>query len=679
MHSDKTYFTGIDGLRALAILSVFIFHIQTQWLPGGFAGVDLFFVISGFVVSFSLFRDSESGAFFPFLARFYKRRLIRIYPALLVCLVTSVASLILFVPDSWLGRANKIAAVSAFFGVSNFALHQSSDGYFTEGAEFNPFGHTWSLAVEEQFYFIFPVLFFVWRRFNSKNNRRFGLVDSLIPALMCASLLFCAWHTTYDKSGAFYLLPSRFWELGLGYLAFRVLHCVESVPDRIRFGSQYLGLLLLLLGFFLCGSLSFPFPGALIPSISGFLLVLGVTLASPSKSWIDRLLEASFMSLLGKMSYSLYLWHWPVFVIFRWTVGFNEWWQYGLAGIISFTLAYLSWRLVETPFQKSRQIRKMAHRKFIVITCGLITLIAALSAIALKLHSRFTLSLTGNKELWYAEFKTDQNSRVKSLSAPFSDFLFKKIIPEGGGSTPERIFLVGDSHSSAYWQNFGNYGLENNLEITLLAKGGCSIGALTRPMEQMKNECKEYYSFVKAYLRDSLRPRDVVFIGSSKARLFRSGEIDFGTPDSIAYSKQANQKRMAAIAEFAELLEMLGKKQVIVSTNAIEPVFPSPAFRCSDWFNRNNPVCEAGLQVPRDYLLFRSKLEQEALTELDRTYEFFSVWNPLPVLCPDSVCFAVKDGMPLFFDADHLSGYGNTVLYPSLSKHLDSLRAAARK
>src|SRR5690625_4326037 len=164
MNKAFPYVPAIDGLRAIAVLAVLIYHLDAAFLPGGFAGVDVFFVISGYVVARSLV--SRSGeSFGQFLMGFYSRRIRRIVPALILCLLVTALFTVLFIPDSWLSSTTHQVGLYAFFGLSNFALVWFQDDYFSPRAEFNPFVHTWSLGVEEQFYFVFPLLIFLWFRF----------------------------------------------------------------------------------------------------------------------------------------------------------------------------------------------------------------------------------------------------------------------------------------------------------------------------------------------------------------------------------------------------------------------------------------------------------------------------------------------------------------------------------
>lgn len=160
---SRGYVPHIDGLRAIAVLAVILFHLDPAWLPGGFTGVDVFFVISGFVVSASVHRLPPLSLGQSML-RFYARRIRRIAPALLACLLLTAVASVLFIPESWLSEASDKTGLMAFFGFSNWVLAAIGNDYFAPKAEFNPYTHTWSLGVEEQFYLLFPLLFLAWAR-----------------------------------------------------------------------------------------------------------------------------------------------------------------------------------------------------------------------------------------------------------------------------------------------------------------------------------------------------------------------------------------------------------------------------------------------------------------------------------------------------------------------------------
>ena len=366
--SHPDYLAGIDGLRAIAVLAVIFYHIDfSSFLRGGFTGVDVFFVISGCVISKSL--SKKSSLQFPtYLSEFYKRRILRIVPALLVCLIITVIASTLFIPTPWLSETNTKTGLAAFWGLGNFALVRYTDGYFSPLAEFNPFLHTWSLAVEEQFYLFFPLLFYIWLKRNDRRPVSGYLSRGLLLGLAIVSLTFAGFETVSHHDRAFYLLPSRFWELAAGALLYK-LHSNNLCLSRSRKTSGLLlaaGLALLGIGFVYSTQGSFPFPWALIPVLGAMLLISGVTNTSDRLSIIHRFLESDAVTYIGRISYSLYLWHWPVFTLFRWTIGLDRW-EYAIIGlVVVFVLAAASYHFVESPLRTSTYLLRQKNWKLIL-------------------------------------------------------------------------------------------------------------------------------------------------------------------------------------------------------------------------------------------------------------------------------------------------------------------------
>lgn len=364
--SRLDYLTGIDGLRAIAVLAVIIYHIKFfSFLPGGFTGVDVFFVISGYVISKSLAKKS-SLRFSSYLSEFYRRRILRIFPALIVCLLVTMTASTLFIPSAWLSSTNSQTGLAAFFGVSNFALVWYTDGYFSPRVEFNPFLHTWSLAVEEQFYLFFPLLFYIWLKFNKKRSVYGYLSRGLLLGLAILSLVYAYFETASNHDRAFYLLPSRFWELAAGALLFKLHSNNLWLSNSKRISGIFLvsGILLLGLGFAYATQDLFPFPWAIIPVVSTMLLISGVTNVS-DRFIIHQFLQSNLMTYIGRISYSLYLWHWPVSVLFRWTIGFDRL-EYHLIYLVAiFLLGAVSYHFVESPLRTHQYFLKQPNWKLI--------------------------------------------------------------------------------------------------------------------------------------------------------------------------------------------------------------------------------------------------------------------------------------------------------------------------
>ncbi|MGR8023602.1 acyltransferase family protein [Burkholderia cenocepacia] len=302
----------IDGLRAIAVLSVVIYHLNAKWLPGGFAGVDVFFVISGFVVAMSV---SELGPIklHRFLAYFYARRLVRITPALVGMLLVTFLASALFIPEAWLSSSNQKTGLFAFLGLSNFVLSSNTGNYFSPIAEFNPFTHTWSLAVEEQFYLVFPWLFVPWLRGKP------ALSISMFSIALVASVACSIWLGKVDETRAFYMTWSRFWELGAGVLLFQFMHARGHSFDSASSSSRVfsvladLGLLMLIVGLVRARPDAAPFPACVLPVVGTAVLIS--VLHGRRGGIAYALLTWKPARFVGTISYSLYLWHWPVFVL----------------------------------------------------------------------------------------------------------------------------------------------------------------------------------------------------------------------------------------------------------------------------------------------------------------------------------------------------------------------------
>ena len=334
------YRADIDGLRAIAVIPVLLYHVGVPGFSGGFVGVDIFFVISGYLICGMIDADIRNGSFS--LANFYERRILRILPALFVMfLVTSVLAAIYCLPVELVDYARSLA--SAVASISNVYFAQTA-GYFDAPAETKPLLHTWSLGVEEQFYFAAPLLMLLVHRFLPK---RAGLLFAIIAVVSFAgALAMSARNPTF----AFYLAPFRAWELALGaLLSVEFLPVPESAFRRNAGGAA--GLILLL------GVIAFGSPAVPLLAMTGLAAVGTVLVIASSERAISvagRLLSLRPLVFVGLISYSLYLWHWPLTVFQRTdAVFFTESSASAKLTLIvlSIGIAYLSWKLVETPFR----------------------------------------------------------------------------------------------------------------------------------------------------------------------------------------------------------------------------------------------------------------------------------------------------------------------------------------
>ncbi|MGR8931903.1 MAG: acyltransferase family protein, partial [Gammaproteobacteria bacterium] len=352
------YFPHVDGLRSVAVLAVIIYHLNSKLLPGGFVGVDIFFAISGFVVTASL-ANHKGESFLGFLGFFYSRRLARITPALVVMLFVTTVAYVLFVPRSWFNEMADTVGQAAFWGVSNWILDQSAINYFEPRAEFNPFTHTWSLGVEEQYYLVAPLLLFKWISWRAHSPRR-KLAIGIMALLAAISLSACIYFAIlHGPRFVFYQITFRFWELAAGVIWYQLM------AEQANFGKNFdwfwdiggwLGLFIIAILFFLPNPEAYPWIRGLF-AVIGSVLLIGSPKRIKNDGIVKRVLGSQSMVWIGLRSYSLYLWHWPIYVLFRWTVGL-ELWPFNVLSIVLIVLiATFSYRWIEQPIRQSTKLK----------------------------------------------------------------------------------------------------------------------------------------------------------------------------------------------------------------------------------------------------------------------------------------------------------------------------------
>lgn len=343
MNDTSHYRADIDGLRAIAVLAVVAYHYGVTWLPGGFVGVDVFFVISGYLITSIIWRDVGAERFS--IVSFYSRRIRRILPALSVILLLSlIAGYFLLSPGDYksLGHSVSFAAI----GLSNLFFYWNT-GYFDQAAEMQPMLHTWSLGVEEQFYLVWPVVLIVAAR-TLKSRRAVVFALALVVVLgFCLSLAEMA----RNPKAAFYMPYARAWELAMGGLI--------SFASRIRsptvaLASNCAGIILIALSFSVLSAEGFPGVQAILPVAGAALLLWPKVDESTSRA-------IAIARPVGLISYSLYLWHWPILVFYRHYAShqISQLETYVLAGL-SILLAAATWRIVEVPFRYARGAASMA-------------------------------------------------------------------------------------------------------------------------------------------------------------------------------------------------------------------------------------------------------------------------------------------------------------------------------
>lgn len=471
------YRLDIDGLRAIAIISVVIFHAFPWAIPGGFIGVDVFFVVSGFLISTIIFSSLERDRFS--LVEFYVRRVRRIFPALILVLVSCLVFgwFVLF-PDEYRQLGKHTAAGAGF--IQNLILWRES-GYFDSSAETKPLLHLWSLAIEEQFYIFWPLLLvFVWKRHWS-----FLRITAVIAAASFAANIYLI--LTGRSTSAFYLPFSRFWELMIGgVLAYFVLHRPQII-ERHKNAQSLLGFVLILAGLILLNN-SRDFPGwwALLPALGAFFIIS----AGPS-SWLnEKLLCNRPMVWIGLISYPLYLWHWPIFSYLRIAEGDVSVVEWILAIISAFVLAWITYIFIEKPVRfGGNRVRNLVLLIFMMV--AVFTLGALLyksgGAVQRDLGGKggFVSYFENSVPEWQYFSKTEMQKKYRSdcdfynvekYLAGQSTRIPRSSIDSScftrSSNHTHSVFIWGDSHAQQLY-----FGLEKNLpvewQILMVVGSGC--------------------------------------------------------------------------------------------------------------------------------------------------------------------------------------------------------------
>lgn len=431
------YRNDIDGLRALAVLPVVLFHIGFPAFSGGFVGVDIFFVISGFLITKSLDEEIRHGSYS--IAQFYVRRIRRIFPAYfaLICIVSLVA-VALQLPDDLKDYGSSLAATSVY--VSNITFWLGSGDYFGVKSEFQPLLHTWSLAVEEQFYIVFPIILIVAARYG---NRAWS--KGAVALCFIASLALGIYATQAAPVASFYLLPTRAWELLAGSL---LALGVAGTPRRVALAeaASVAGLLLIVAPIFLYSAHT-PFPGlAAIPPVLGAALILYAG-TGEHKTAIARLLSHPVPRFFGLISYSLYLWHWPIIVFLRTYFLDLDLPLRLLVLPLSVAAATVSWRYIERPFRKPRA--PVSRRRLFVTTA---VLTAAIGGTGLA-FARDGLPWRVSREIVTIADKATYQGPPRLCGSAFA----KRRTPatvcvRGAPGAEPSLLVIGDSHADALAQ-----------------------------------------------------------------------------------------------------------------------------------------------------------------------------------------------------------------------------------
>jgi peptidoglycan/LPS O-acetylase OafA/YrhL len=641
------YRADLDGIRAVAVLSVIAYHLSKKILPGGYLGVDIFFVLSGYLITKIIWREATNAQFS--LGVFYERRVRRILPALLaVLLAVSAVSAWILLPIDLEGLAKSAFATLGFAANIYF---WSDAGYFTQVAEQKPLLHVWSLGVEEQFYIIFPLLLVLcirWRR------------SALLPVTFALVLLSFISNIAANKmalqSVAFYLLPARAWEIGAGALL--ALAPPPSVTTPwLRQGLALVAAALILFSlFYRGGGMLF---GGVIPA--AFWVVLGATLAvhlgSGGGNWLRSVLSTRPMAGIGLISYSLYLWHWPILVFARYYL-LRPWLspvEAALAVALMFTMAILSWRFVERPFRD----RSMPIRTVLAWTaCGAV-LVAVASAAALESKgypSRFSPEVARINEAVGAEYRCTLSAYI-----PFGASRGCQMYLPSRNPADATVVLLGNSHAQMYAPLVASIVEENHERGLLVPLNVCL------PMTDFNegHTCMEMAANNLAAIEGLPRVRTVILAmtweWTAHSMFTAAGEAPGDTQSKLF---------MASLDRLIAELEQRGKTVVLVGPIAM-PGWDVPSIVGRE-LAFHNRIAEPVFQPESAFMQREGGVIEHYASRSDIVFI-----RPDRVQCEQGRCDYVRDGASLFADAGHITQPALPLFRPVFAPGLTQAFAAA--
>lgn len=656
----REYRPDIDGLRAVAVLAVVVFHAFPTLLRGGFVGVDVFFVISGYLISGIIFRGLQNDNFS--FTTFYSHRVKRIFPALLLVLAASFAAgWFVLLPNEFTQLGKHIATGAGF--IQNFALW-FEDGYFNTASELKPLMHLWSLAVEEQFYIVYPVL--IWLLWRARLN----LMISIFAIALVSFALNVTTIST-DSVRVFFSPQYRFWELMAGCIlsyiqvfpqsrtAAFLRACREHAPVRLQ-GAR-LNDVASLAGLFLilatAGAVSEQvlFPGwwALPPVVGAFLLI-----AAGPQAWVNRtILSHRFVVSIGLISYPLYLWHWPLLSFARIVESSTPNPAIRASAVaLAIVLSWLTYKLVERP------IRYGDRRSF--ATPALCTLMIGVAGVGYLTNFNAGFSfrherlLEANSQFGWngLVFNQDCVSAFPQLAGEHCN-LSKRAEPTTA--------LLGDSHSNALYPGLAQIADSKGEVVVNFARGGCTPFFDVASHQRGKTDyCADYTN--RALELSETLPSVRTIILSSRGPLYTTGRGYNEGYDWVITSPETPHA-----ADFSEVFEAgmrrtfsrLSKsgKTIIFVIDVPELGFPPRACVPTRPGSITGTI-KAPCAIPRSEYDQRNAVYRQIVEKVAASFPTVKIVDPSRTLCNDTYCWAMKDGNVVYRDDDHLSVYGSSIV-----------------
>jgi peptidoglycan/LPS O-acetylase OafA/YrhL len=646
------YRREIDGLRAIAVIPVIFFHANFEAFSGGFVGVDIFFVISGYLITSIILSEKEKGTFS--LINFYERRARRILPALfLVMLASFILAWFWLVPSDMKDFSKSIVAVSTF--TSNILFWRET-GYWGTANDYKPLLHTWSLAVEEQFYILFPIFLILMWRFRM----RWILSSFLIIATI--SLLIAHWGAYNHPRATFFLLPTRSWELAIGasiafYFMYKKRFSINLLSNELV--NEAMGLVGLLMIAYAITEFNetVPFPSlyALVPTVGTGLIIL----YSSPQTVVGRLLGTKPLIGVGLISYSAYLWHQPLFGFsrYRHTSDPSDVHYVGLA-MLSIMLAYLSWRYVEKPFRTKGVFSRNTIFTYAVLGSVLFIIIGLIGRETDGFESRYSLPVSVKNSFSFSDhglscFQFDNVHIASQWKCEIGDASTNHI----------KYFVVGDSHALSLFDAVDNAGKVNNIKGNFSGVKGCIplLGVHSYRKDQDQYNCnafnKRVYEFVQSSNIDLL-------ILVARWTYYTDGGYDGNEFSYIGLSENGKKSKSISreafkvgLKETIAAYNQLGVKVSVIRQIPEQRIHPqSIYYRAYEKDDQNEVI--TSLSVNReDHDLLQAYVDS-IFDNATRNQVLWNYHDLTSVLCNEK-CLVGSMDESFYHDADHLSIAGS--------------------
>ena len=658
------YRADIDGLRAISVLSVLIYHAnfyinESTILPGGFLGVDIFFVISGYLISSIIFKEFELNKNFNF-KNFYNRRIRRIIPVLMfITLSTIPLAYIFLLPYNLIEYSNSIFFSTFFLSNIHFILEGLQ--YGADISISKPFLHTWSLSVEEQFYVFFPLLTLFFLKFTKKYILEFFLI------ILIFSLFLAEWQSNENNVANFYLLTSRVWELFFGVII-ALLHKKNILLIKNNFLIEILTIFcffIIISSFiFFNNELKHPSLITIIPVLSTSLIIY----LNINNTLLNKFLSLKFFVYIGLISYSLYLWHFPI-LSFMHMLGLNDNFFSLIGLVISFPLSIITYHFVEKKF-----------RNLSVINNNFCYFSLILSILIICIFTLFTHKTDGFIDRTKILFKKDLSQKPWEILKNFNneichlktnhfcDFNYK--------NSSENIFLVGDSHMITLGKSLYDYSFKKKINFTTMTNGGCyffpDFDYINLKTKKVGFGCNKKYQ-LKRIENILNKDNSIIILGGNLNRYLSNTDIngiasDFIFDNSNISFDESFKKNLNLILE--------KNKEILIYPIPEIPFNPlTKIFETSNSLNYNDLkkfVKTNELKISLDKYFNRS---QNSFNFLD-TFNHKNLFKIFPheVFCDDVNCFVHNSDKLFYFDSEHLSISGANILSDLIIKKIEEIK-----